>query len=151
MAQLGASHVEELPVLAETDEGPEEATLKPLGVVTRRDILLFYNHEVLRQGTLGLKYVRKQGAETRSDYVEMPEGHEVNAVGVTPRVAGKTLRELDVRNRFNVNVVAIRSHRYDMVDEADADVPDPARKLRLTDTLIVTGNPEDIEALKKKL
>ncbi len=140
--KFGTSSLEELPLL------DEETREHLVGVVSRRDVFQLYNHEVLRRGTLGLKFVRGEPEHRRADYVEMPPDHIIEVVPVTAKMAGKSLRDLDLRNRFHVNVVAVRSHRYAEGQGPDSDVPDPTLVLRRTHTLIVTGTREDIEEMR---
>jgi CIC family chloride channel protein len=149
MAKFGTTDLEELPVIASgTTPDGEQAPDGPMeGIVTHRDIFMVYNREVLRQAGHDLRYVYRKEDEERSDYVEMPTEHRVDAVPVTARMAGRTLRELDLRRRFQVNVVAIRSRRLART-VTDSDVPDPERVLRRSDTLIVVGAAGDIERFK---
>lgn len=74
----------------------------------------------------------------------------VGVIGVTGKMAGQSLRELDIRHQFGLNVVAIRNQRY-AEGAGDSDVTDPERRLRRTDTLIVTGTSEDIERMGREL
>ncbi|MHC4778467.1 MAG: chloride channel protein, partial [Planctomycetota bacterium] len=141
--KFGTCHLEEIPVLEKELNGPQ----KFLGVVTRRSLFLYYNREVLRQSALGLKFVHREGEEEESDYVWMPQDHEVKVTSVPSWMAGKCLKDLDLRNRYRVNVVAIRSHRY--ATNLDTDVPSPERVLKPSETLVVVGSHEDIEDMLK--
>ncbi|MHC5081760.1 MAG: chloride channel protein, partial [Planctomycetota bacterium] len=141
--KFGICHLEEIPVLEGKPNGPGRF----LGVVTRRALFLFYNREVLRQSTLGLKFVRREGEDPGSDFVWMPGDHEVKILAVPPAMVGKTLKELDLRGKFNVNVVAIRSPRYHHAP--DADVPSPERVLNPNETLVVVGSHNDITRLQE--
>jgi CBS domain-containing protein len=151
VARFGTSLLEELPLVA---GGAGDEADRLVGVVTRRDIFLLYEHEVLRRGTLGLKFVHRDPQAPRSDYVEMAPDHEVGVVRVTRALAGRTLRDLDVRRRFAVNVVAIRPAGARAGAgggaEADSDVPDPARPLRRGDTLVVTGSRDAIARFERE-
>jgi CIC family chloride channel protein len=152
MARFGVTDLEELPVIDTTQppgDGPPPAG-PMVGVVTHRDIFMIYNREVLRQDTHDLRYIYRQEREERSDYVEMPTEHRVAAIPVTARMAGRTLRELELRTRYQVNVVAIRSRRLGG-PVSDSDVPNPERPLRRSDILIVVGASEDIERLKRDI
>jgi CIC family chloride channel protein len=145
MARFSTTSAEQLPIVEDDPEGPGgQSDKRMVGYVTHRDIFMVYNREVLRRDTHDLRYVYRQEHEERSDYVEMPSEHRVEAVPVTARIAGRTLRELDLRARFEVNVVAIRSKRF-AATVSDSDVPNPGRVLARSDTLIVVGSSRNID------
>ena len=127
----------------------EQKTRQLVGLVTHRSIFLLYNREVLRQGTLGLRYVHAAEGGQRSDYVELAEGHCLSVLPVTKAMVGRTLRELDLRARYHVNVVSIKTHRYEH-NQPDCDVPDPTHQLKATDSLVVVGPRTAIEEIKRE-
>ena len=55
---------------------------------------------------------------------------------------GKNLRQLDIRGKYNINVVAIHS------GEDFNGAPDPDQTLNERDSLIVIGNKEDLIKLR---
>jgi|YNPBryantNP2012_1023418.scaffolds.fasta_scaffold00327_9 trk system potassium uptake protein TrkA len=57
----------------------------------------------------------------------------------------KTLRELDIRNRYNVHVIAVKEY----VPENIIAVPSPDYTIKDSDVLLVIGKQEDIDALRK--
>jgi CIC family chloride channel protein len=144
MNKFGASDTGELPVVQ------DEKSRKLMGMITRRSIFLLYNREVLRQGTLGLKYVSGAEAEERKDFVEIAEDHTVSVLPVTEEMKGRSLRELDLRARFNVNVVSIKGRRF-QYRTSGSNAPDPDQRLRDSDSLVVVGPEVAIERMKKEL
>jgi CIC family chloride channel protein len=138
--KFGGCQLSELPVVQTTGEGAG----KFRGRVARQSVFLFYNREVLRQRALGLKFVQEGEEDKGADYVWMPPDHEVKVVPTPPSMVGRTLKELDLRARFDVNVVAIRSHRYDPSTDS---VPSPDRVLRRRDILVVVGGHDAIESM----
>jgi len=143
MNRFGASDSGELPVVSDTTSRKLE------GIVTRRSVFLLYNREVLRQGTLGLKYISGTKEAERRDYVEIPENHSVDILGVSRKMAGQSLKELDLRKRFQINVVSIKNRRYDH-RRPNSDIPNPDRKLKVTDTIVVVGPQPAIDNFKKE-
>jgi len=121
-----------------------EESRRLIGLVTHRAVFQLYNREVLRQGNLGLKYVHGADGGARNDYVELADGHVVREVPVTKTMVGRTLRELDVRARFQVNVVSIRTREFDP-RQSDCGVPDPGYALKSSDRLMVVGSQSSIE------
>jgi len=135
MIMMNRSGLQELPVV--DGEG------KLLGIIKAGDIIALYNREVLRQGTLGLRFVSREPLQRREDYVTVPEGYRVQLLHVSPQMSGKTLGELDLRKRFNVNIVAIRSPQG---AAGCSEMPDPNRKLDVQDLLVVVGRDEDLRS-----
>lgn len=77
------------------------------------------------------------------DYVRMGRNLSVQELVVPEEWRGHTLRELNVRATYNVSVVGIHDTA---VDEMIVP-PDPDDTLRRTDTLILAGRDEAIEAV----
>ncbi len=68
-------------------------------------------------------------------------GHSIYEIEAPRRIAGKTLRELDLRNRYGINVLAIK--REGKV------IPNPSADDRINagDVLLVLGSEESIHRL----
>jgi trk system potassium uptake protein TrkA len=65
---------------------------------------------------------------------------------VHDRWDGRTLRELDLRARFGVSVLALEPEGK---PEQTFEVPDPDRRLRAGDGLIVAGPAEKVSAFER--
>lgn len=72
------------------------------------------------------------------DYMDLNESHSFIIVHVTPKIIDSTIINLNVRNRFGINIVAIR--RND-----DIIIPSPDDILEDNDQLLLVGNNEDLE------
>lgn len=148
MKLLVRRHVDQLPVVqSETD-----STF--LGVMHRSDLIDAYNREILRQSALGVRYVRSEHAARADaangrigDLVELETGQISREILVGDNFAGKTLAELNIRSRFEVNIVAIR--RRDHGPGAAVVMPDPTLPLGRGDTLVCVGKPDRIEDLEQ--
>ncbi|MCX8044860.1 MAG: TrkA family potassium uptake protein [Desulfobacterota bacterium] len=62
-----------------------------------------------------------------------------------PQFLHKTLRELDIRNRYNVQVIAVKEY----VPENIIAVPHANYTIKDSDVLLVIGKQDDIEKLRK--
>ena len=138
---FGLSGVQELPVV-------DPHTHRFLGVIDYRDIFKLYNREVLREGTLGLKFITKTEETPRSDYVNIPEGYVVELVPVVGKLAGRSIKELDLRGRYNITIVAIKSGT---AMDASSEIPKATRILTRKDALIVVGEKSDIASLRSDM
>lgn len=74
-------------------------------------------------------------------------GPEYSVVQLVPptQFLHKTLRELDIRNRYNVQVIAIKEY----VPENIIAVPPADYTIKDSDVLLVIGKQDDIEKLRK--
>ena len=89
------------------------------------------------------------------DYIELAEGYSLVQLKVPAGFAGKSLRELDVRRVFGVNVVAIKRSVETGRDEDDRPVieerfvgtTDPTDVIEEGDVLVVIGADADLDRL----
>lgn len=75
-------------------------------------------------------------------YVELSERYGIVKIQVPASWENKTLRELDIRSKYQVNIVAIQS-----ADGALQTVPDPGYRFRPGDLVFTLGQNESNERL----
>ncbi len=118
----------ELPVL-----DPEK---KVLGCIHEHDIIDFYHREILAKSSL-LKTVRRiEGTEHQ--HIELSDEYRIEALNSTPRMWGKSLIDLKLREKYNVLVLAVKGKGE------SRSVISPQRVLRPGDQLITAGTAEDL-------
>jgi hypothetical protein len=142
MRKLSMYEMEELPVIDSEQSG------RLIGRIGRRDILNIYNREILRQGSLGLKFIQGKLPKTssRQSYVDLPDGCELNVIPVTESMEEHSLHELDIRHSYEVTVVAI--NRIGERGERKVIIPSPEEKLQSGDMLVVIGKADALKYLK---
>lgn len=129
-----------------------EATslLKELGakmVVSRaaRDVHAKF---LLRNGADEVVYPEKQlaswtairySADHIFDYVELDEEHGIFEISIPDAWVGKTVGKLDIRKRYNVNIMALRCHGV-----LDMNIS-PDTVLEEYQTMLVLGNIKNIQ------
>lgn len=143
MKKFSSYETEELPVIDNRDSA------KLIGTASRRDIINVYNREILRQDSLGLKFIQGKlpGRSPAHSYVDLPEGCETNVIPVTKMMRGKTLKELDIRRHFNVTVVAI--NRRGERGERKVILPSPEEVLQVRDMLVVIGDSGALKNIRE--
>jgi CIC family chloride channel protein len=134
LEQLVSTEQEYLPVV-DTDTGVLQ------GIVSYRDLLQLYTHEILHQEYLGLDLRTKGQAAVRED-VQLPHDYTVRMLRVPEWSVGSTLRTLQLRTRFGLTVVAIRKGG---IQHRNA-LPDPNEVLTAHDYLVVVGCAEGMHA-----
>jgi CIC family chloride channel protein len=112
------------------------------GCVTRYDLMVFFEAEILRDGALGMKFMDEAHPE-EARFVELPAGHALELIEVTGLLEGRTLRELDLRATAGINVVAIRRRTPEGIERLE---PDPRRKLAAGEILVAVGDKKAIDA-----
>ncbi|MCA9035659.1 MAG: TrkA family potassium uptake protein [Planctomycetaceae bacterium] len=74
------------------------------------------------------------------NYVNLGTGFSIQEMGVPEAWTGKTLRELELRQKFNITVVAV----HDILTDKMSASTNPDARLKESDTLLVAGNDEDL-------
>ncbi len=88
------------------------------------------------------------------EQIALSSGHSLVEMKPRREMLGKKLKEIDIRRRYQVNVVAIKK-RVPVVGESGEtefqerinDVPGPDDRIEQDDILVVVGPDEDIERL----
>lgn len=75
------------------------------------------------------------------DYIELSDDYSIAEVEVISEWKGKSLREIDFRQVYGINVIAIRQ------EEEMSITPNPDKELAGGDILIVIGNKENLEKI----
>ncbi len=76
-----------------------------------------------------------------TDIIDLSKDISMVEIAVRPEWVGKTLLELNLRNKYSMNIVAIKE------DEAITIDIDPAKPLRASATLVVVGNTRKLKKL----
>lgn len=133
-------------------QGSLETTslLKELGaemVVSRaaRDVQAKF---LLKNGADEVVYPEKQlaawtairySADHILDYIELDEDHAIFEISVPPKWAGKTVGQLDIRRKYNINIMAVKHEGVMNLNiTSDTRFPDD-------DTMLVLGSIKDIQ------
>jgi hypothetical protein len=143
MRKFGIYETEDLPVVE------NEESNKLMGRVSRRDIMNVYNREILRQGSLGLKFVRGKLPEKSSaqSYVDLPDGFEISVISAPSAMLEHAFKDLDLRHKYEVTVVSI--NRRGESGQREVVIPNPDDELRKGDMLVVMGKVEALRNLKE--
>ncbi len=87
-------------------------------------------------------------------HVVLTTGHSLVEIAVREEFIGKTLKQLDFRRRYGVNVIAIQKRIPEVNEEGKVtyavtvnDVPGPDDKIEKDDVLVVVGADDNIEKM----
>ena len=119
-----------------------------LGVLRHADILAHYEREVLRKDARFLTFLQSdEGAPLPVEKIRIPAGGQLEKVRVSARLAGKTLRDLDLRARYDVQVLGLQAPG----DEGHLRMPDPGEPLADGDVLVVVGSAARVRQARRLL
>ena len=123
-----------------------EQTRRYVGELSAGDIIALYSQEVLhKEARLARFESFGEGNRPSTTYVELPPEYVVALVTLPDSFPGATLRDLDARRRFSVNVIEVK-RRIGSGQERRI-IAEPGTELKAGDGLIVVGRPADIAHL----
>ena len=94
-----------------------------------------------RESAIALGY--RLAANGLINYIRLGPGFSIQEMAVPPSWIGKSLRELELRVRYHVQIIALR----DMLHDQWFPAPDPDRPLTDSDTLVISGREEDLSSV----
>ena len=84
------------------------------------------------------------------DSLPLADGFSVWEVKAPKRFAGKTLRQLDLRKKTRLDVIAIRHGGATPEESSEVEsIPSPDREISSGDTLFIMGREADISKIKE--
>ncbi|WCN38462.1 potassium channel family protein [Aneurinibacillus uraniidurans] len=98
---------------------------------------------VFPERDMGLRVAHNLISPNVLDFVELAADYSIAEVAVSERTAGKTLVDLDVRARFGVNVMAIKSGDHFNIAPSADDV------IKEGDILVVIGHNNDLKRFEE--
>jgi len=141
------------------------AILKKMGVskIVARAINQLYAHVLTTVGADNVIVIEERMGEDLAKRLLSPEiyqhvvlttGHSLVEVEARPEFIGKSLRQLDFRRTFGVNIIAIQKKLPSVNDEGKVtytievnDIPGPEDRIEKGDILVVVGADENIEKM----
>jgi trk system potassium uptake protein TrkA len=84
-------------------------------------------------------------SSTVFNYVNLGTGFSMQEMAVPDRWEGKSLRDLQLRKRHQISVLAV----HDVLTDSMMSPPDPDAILKQSDTLLLAGQDQDLSKLAK--
>ncbi|KPK97609.1 MAG: hypothetical protein AMJ95_08290 [Omnitrophica WOR_2 bacterium SM23_72] len=90
-------------------------------------------------------------------HIPLSSGHSIAEIKIPQAFIGKSIREINPREKFNINIVAIKK-KIPQIDELGErtfgelieDVPSPNKPLEEEDILLVVGTDENIKRFSER-
>ncbi len=143
MHNFGRFNVDELPVLE------SHSCRRLAGSVQRQHVIDAYNREIFKWDLAGgMHSVVTAVSEDRM--IELDEGYSMMEIDPPDGFVGKTLKTLNVRSRYGIEVILIRTAvRSDSsLPSRPGMMPNPDYVIQSGDRLLVMGSKKSLEYLK---
>jgi CIC family chloride channel protein len=120
---------------------------KLLGMIWRRDIIDAYNEEIKR-ADISSTFASMITMKKTDQSVHFMEGYAITEISVPEIFIGKSLKSMNVRSRFGVNIILIRSGsgRKSKVKV----IPEPEYIFSPDDSLVIAGEIGKINLIKNR-
>jgi trk system potassium uptake protein TrkA len=122
-------------IMCKAHDDTYKSILEKLGA----DKVVIPEREVADKLALGLTHAGVM------EYIELSQEFGIVEMEPIPAWVGKTIRELELRNTYGVNVIAVRSQEDTIKIPPDIDTPIPAHVV-----MVMLGKYEMFENLKRK-
>ncbi|SOC35211.1 potassium channel family protein [Ureibacillus acetophenoni] len=93
---------------------------------------------------MGIRIANNLMSSNVLDYLELSDEHSIMEIKANDRIAGYSIKDLDIRANYGINIVGIKR------DEAIIISPNADEKILLGDILLVIGAVVDINRFVKK-
>ena len=137
--KLRSYHFDGLPVV-ESNESK-----KLLGVIWQKDILDAYNKAIDRR-EITSSLASSITMKTEEPKVHFMEGYSINEIRPPRSFVGKSIKELNIRARFGIDVLSIKTK--EKWGEKIKAIPSPDYIIQKNDRLIIAGEIKNINVLR---
>lgn len=94
---------------------------------------------------IAIKVARAMSRPNILDFIPLIEDYHILQIAPPPSFVGKSLRQLDLRAKYNINVIAIE----EIIPENTVLVPSADFVIKDSDILIVLGKTQDVRHIKE--
>ncbi len=143
MKAFSELNIDELPVVNNEDEKIL------LGSISKNAMIEAYNNEVLRRDTVSSvsSYI---GSLHKLRQIQLVDGQIMSEIEIPGEFVNKTLKELNLRNRFGVEVILIKQNYSKDKKKQNTIRPDPDYCFQLGDTILVLGSTTGLNHITHK-
>jgi chloride channel protein, CIC family len=128
-------NVNELPVISEN---------QLVGSVRKSDVLELYHQEIMKRDLPG-SFRSVLASATRNQSIYLGDGYLMAEVEVPPYFLGKTVREMDVRNQYGVDVLLI--HPAKKSGKYSPTLVPPDYRFSAGDAFLIAGKEDPVRRL----
>ncbi len=138
MKEFSKENIGEIPVVS--SKNPQ----KILGTIWRIDVISAYNKEILKRDLAG-EVSHLVSASLQKQLVEITDGLYLLEIEIPHAFVGKKIREIDVRKKYNVDIVLIKKRKKSK--KLLTKIPDADYIFQPDDNLLILGQKKRVEQL----
>jgi trk system potassium uptake protein TrkA len=101
---------------------------------------------IIPEKEMAIKSAKSLATPNMIDFVPLSEEYIVAEISPGDKMLGKSLAEVELRSKYNVQLLAIK----EIIPDKLIFVPSPDYKFKDSDILLILGKKEDIERLRKE-
>lgn len=116
-----------------------------IGFISKDDIIKFYSRESLKENFVD-GFNKELKTINKSTSAKVSKEHSIIEMDIPNTFIGKTLQELQLRSRFGIEVLMLKSKEG--ISDPKIKIPDPTRALEKGDLIIIFGRDEDLQKIK---
>ena len=139
MKAFGEQNADELPIVNNENEK------RLIGTVHKKDVIDAYNKEILKRDmvTSVSGYI---SSVQKFKQIELGDGHIMREIEIPGEFVNKTLKELNLRTRFGVEVILIKQN-YDADQHENRKIitPHPDYRFQFGDTILIMGTKSSVK------
>ena len=140
LEKLRYSRYEGLPVIEDKDSN------KIIGFIRRKEILDAY-HKAIERKEITSSLASSISMKDEEPQVHFMEGYSINEIAPPKSFIGKSIRELNIRARYGVDVLSIKTK--EKRGEKIKAIPSPDYIIKENDTLVIAGEIKHINVLRQ--
>lgn len=144
MHQFGLYNVDELPVIESKNVN------RLIGSVQRKDVIDAYNQQIFKYDLAGGVHSIVT-AVNKDREIELTDGYRLVEIFPPDGFIGKSIKDINIRFRFGVEVIMIRRTEKDnkKVSGRSGIIPTPDYVIQHNDKLLVLGDRSHLQLLQK--
>jgi len=123
----------------------DEDTFKIVGIISRKDLDEIYNQEI-KKFDMSMNLASSLTLSNAEEGIPIFGQYVLQEIEVSKSFLGKTIKELDIRNRFKVEIILIKS--IDKRNNTQVIIPTGNYKFKKNDRIVISGNQNDINKFK---
>ena len=118
---------------------------KIVGIITRKDLDEIYNQEI-KKYDVSLNLASSLTLSNAEEGIQIFGQYTLQELDVPKSFVGKTIKDLNIRNRFNIEIILIKSR--DNMKARRVIIPDANYKFLKNDRIVISGNQIDVNKFK---
>jgi trk system potassium uptake protein TrkA len=99
---------------------------------------------VFPEKDMAVRLARRISSRNIIDYIPFVEGFSIEEVAPSKRILGHKIRDLDLRKKYGVQIIAIK----DMIEDKVELIVDPDRVIKDSDLMIVLGQDSNLKRIR---